>query len=381
MNSRTVSNPVEGHVSAHACWMIWDAAGRPDPTEPPSGEGRCAHCRQVGPVSMRLGPNFTDYRLLADVTGRDLCPACSWCLGGKPPRTLRMWTTMVRLDRPVEAVSRSRVSDRANWEQIYQIGLSPVVSQPELEHPHFAAMDAEVLEWSAIHEGAWVSAADAPEGFAHWDQVKKSAEAWVRTADWDRVAAWLPNADELPEWQPKRMASAENVAALKSVKQPPTIETPPYASGPHLCLTNRKDMRPIAAILANPPRDGSPWLVAVAESGQKHTAPFAPVNHGTGPWTVRMDSTMITSNPDEWRAVISRVAALRAAGFSAVSIETGQPHFAALAGDGLAAWRAHAPHLAPWQAIDATQGAPLLHMANLMITKETNEHYLAAYPV
>lgn len=149
----------------------------------------------------------------------------------------------------------------------------------------------------------------------------------------------------------------------------------PHATGEYLLLTNRKDMRWAASTLADPPVDGSPWLVAVAESGQKHTAPFTAVNHGSGQWTVRLDSTDITSSPGEWRTVLSRSAALRRAGFSGAAIETGQPSIVALTGEGLTAWREHyQPHLA------AYAGTPLLHLANLMITKETLDDFIRQYP-
>lgn len=239
----------------HPCHMIWDLAGQPAPTETPTGHGTCAHCGQVGMLSAKLGPNFTDYRQLAHITGTALCPACSWVTGGKPPNTLRMWSIVARVDQPC---------------------------------PH------------------------------------------------------------------------------------PTFEKPPYASGEYLQLTNRKDMRWLAATLATPPP--GPWLVAVAETGQKHTAPFTAINHGHGPWSIRVDGAGVDADPDTWRLVLSRSAALRAAGFSATAIETGNPPFIALKGDGLAQWRSHAPHIAPHR------DTLLLHLANLTITKETLDDHCATYP-
>lgn len=250
------------------CRMIWDLAGQPDPTDPANGEGICALCGESGPLHMQIGPNFTDYRRLAYVDGTRLCAACSWALGGKPPKTLRMWTVVARLDQPA---------------------------------PQVALGD----------------------------------------------------------------------------------KTVPYVTGEYLLLTNRRDFRPVAATLADPPVDGSPWLVSVAESGQKHSAPFAPINHGAGEWTVTWDGTYITSHPTEWRHVLAHTSALRGyrtpdgkwAGFSAAAVESGQPPIAALKGDALHVWRSHAPHLA------AYYGTPLLHLANLMITKETVDDYIRNYPI
>jgi hypothetical protein len=208
---------------------------------------------------MRIGPNFTDHRRLVDVTGTRLCVACSWTLGGKPPRTLRMWTVVARLDQP-----------------------APVV--------------------------------------------------------------------ELGD---------------KAV---------PFVNGEHLLLTNRRDMRWVAYSLAWPPDDGSPWLVAVAESGKKHTAPFTPVNYGSNAWTVVLDGVDIYSTPDQWRHVLSHSVALRSVGLSAADVESGHPSVVALKGDALDVWRTHAPHLA------AYLGTPLLHLANMMITRETLGDYIRTYP-
>jgi hypothetical protein len=239
----------------HACHLIWNLAGRQAPTDPAKGEGPCALCGQVGPLHATIGSNFTDYRKLSRTEGTRMCVACSWTLGGRPPRTLRMWSLVARIDRPAPP------------------------SQP----------------------GA-------------------------------------------------------------------------YVAGEHLHLTNRRDLRWVAATLADPPAGGSPWLVAVAETGQKHTAPFAAVNYGTARWSTQLDGCDVTSTPRQWRTVLAHTAALRAAGFAAKDIESGGPPVVALTGGRLAIWCAHAPQLA------AHQGTPLLHLANLVITKETVGDYLTTYP-
>lgn len=239
----------------HACHLVWELAGRRDPTDPARGDGPCALCGQVGPLHAAIGPNFTDYRRLARIDGTRMCMACSWTLGGRPPNALRMWSLVARLDQ------------------------SAPPSQP----------------------GA-------------------------------------------------------------------------YAPGSHLHLTNRRDLRWVAQTLANPPGDGSPWLVAVAETGQKHTAPFAKVNYGTDVWSTQLDGCDITSTPGVWRAVLAHTVALRAAGFGPDAIETGQPPVVALTAERLPIWRRHAP------ALTGHTRTPLLHLANLMITKETLGDYLATYP-
>lgn len=233
--------------------LIWEHAGRPDPGAG-RGEGRCALCGQGGPVAATVPNHFTDFRLLT-APGTDLCRACTWCLAGKPPATLRMWTLVLRTDTPA------------------------------------------------------------------------------------------------PPSQPAA-----------------------YAHGTYLHATNRRDMTWVASTLAEPPTDGSPWLVSVAESGQKHSAPFAHLNHGADRWTVRMDGVDVTSTPAEWSTVLANSAALRAAGFTAAEVETTTPSMNRMKGEPLARWGAHAPHLASYAR------TPLLHLANLMITKESCDHYTRTYP-
>lgn len=155
----------------------------------------------------------------------------------------------------------------------------------------------------------------------------------------------------------------------------PASQPAAHAHGEHLHATNRRDMTWIASTLADPPSDGSGWLVTVAESGQKHTLPFARINHDHRRWTVRMDGVDVTSTPDQWRHALSRSAVLRAAGFTAAEIEAGVPSMNRLKGELLTVWREHAPHLA------AYAGTPLLHLTNLMITKESCEYYTRTYPV
>lgn len=255
------------------CRMVWDLAGRPDPTDGPNGQGVCALCGEHDTLHATIGPNFTDYRRLANVDGTRLCVACSWALGGKPPKTLRMWTVVARLDQPAPVV---QLGDKAS---------APV-------------------------------------------------------------------------------------------------------SGQHLLLTNRRDLRPVASCLAWPPAYGSPWLAAVAESGQKHCVPFATVNHGDQRWTVTLDGVDITSAPGEWRHVLAHTAALRAAraapargtqsgspAFTAAAVESGTAPVAAFADAHLVAlWQHHIDRLRPWL------GTPLLHLANLMITKEHADEYHHTYP-
>ena len=138
---------------------------------------------------------------------------------------------------------------------------------------------------------------------------------------------------------------------------------------PGLLLTARNDMRPVARLLCDPP-DG-PWAVAVAESGQKHTLPWAAVNHGNGAWHARMDALDVHGTPADFGAILGRVASLRKAGFTAAEIEALDPG-GKLKADNLPAWREHAGPLSPWRR------SPLLHLACFIPNKEHLEHYITA---
>jgi hypothetical protein len=137
-----------------------------------------------------------------------------------------------------------------------------------------------------------------------------------------------------------------------------------FVTGAGLCLTNRADPGPVIGMLSRPPP--GEWVVSVATSGQKHVVPYARVNRGRGVWTVRLENTNVTSDPDEWSTVLTHAASLRAAGHHPDAVLTGDPSMAAIrtAGD-LAWWRSHAGPLARYR------HAPLLTLALWCLTKGT----------
>lgn len=141
----------------------------------------------------------------------------------------------------------------------------------------------------------------------------------------------------------------------------------------HLHFTSRADMRAVVETLADPP--AGQWLVCVAESGQKHTLPYAQVNRGAGRWRVRMDALDIDAAPRDFRKVFAHAVALRQAGHTADEIEHLAPSFARLkTADDLNRWRHHASHLAPWR------GSPLIHLAVFLINKEHMDDHRTRYP-
>lgn len=162
------------------------------------------------------------------------------------------------------------------------------------------------------------------------------------------------------------------VVARGDITVPPSNPKAAFATD-HLHFTSRADMRLVVATLTDPPP--GPWLVAVAESGQKHTLPYSVVNYGGGRWTVRMDARTITSTPTGFRDVFARVLALRAAGFTPPEIEHLDPPMGRLNAATLPIWREHATALMPWRA------SPLLHLAVFLPNKEHMDEYLDRYPI
>ena len=142
---------------------------------------------------------------------------------------------------------------------------------------------------------------------------------------------------------------------------------------PHLHFTSRADMRVVVDTLADPPE--GEWVVSVAESGQKHSLPYAVVNRGRARWRVRMDALDVDATPEDFRHVFAHVCALRARGFSAEDIEhLRMPIGRIKTGHDLAVWQHHAEALAPWRS------SSLMHLAVFLPNKEHLDEYLNRYP-
>src|SRR5690606_35568556 len=77
------------------------------------------------------------------------------------------------------------------------------------------------------------------------------------------------------------------IVARTDRELPPSNPKAAFAA-PHLHFTSRADMRVVVDTLADPPE--GEWVVSVAESGQKHSLPYAVVNRGRARWRVRMDA-------------------------------------------------------------------------------------------
>lgn len=144
---------------------------------------------------------------------------------------------------------------------------------------------------------------------------------------------------------------------------PPSPATAP-ASGSSLHLCNRRDMSAVVTALTSPPADDA-WAVAVAVSGQKHLLPYTPVNHGGGPWLARFEAATVRCDPALFAGLVGAAADLRRTGHHPDRIREADPSIPALTGDGLTAWRRHAPLIRPHA------GSQILDLALYLTTKET----------
>src|SRR5690606_3053909 len=153
----------------------------------------------------------------------------------------------------------------------------------------------------------------------------------------------------------------------------PASTTKALVDSHHLHFTSRADMRVVVDTLADPP--GGEWVVSVAESGQKHSLPYAVVNRGRARWRVRMDALDVDATPEDFRHVFAHVCALRARGFSAEDIEhLRMPVGRITAGADVAVWQHLAEAFAPWRS------SSLMQLAVFLPNKEHLDEYLIRYP-
>lgn len=135
-----------------------------------------------------------------------------------------------------------------------------------------------------------------------------------------------------------------------------------YLQHPAIFLHNRAAGRVFGEFLASP-ADG-PWVMSIALSAQKHVLPYAEINHGSGPWTVRVEDHTVTSTPTQWAAVREHARAIRALGVPEAAVLDGHPAFIKNR-DQLNTWTQHNRHLTRFHR------SPLLAFALWTITKET----------
>lgn len=134
-------------------------------------------------------------------------------------------------------------------------------------------------------------------------------------------------------------------------------------SGLGLTLTNRAQTRMLLTTLLHPP--ACAWGMALADSGQIHVMPLAPLNlAGVRAWHVRLERNNVRCAPDGFRMLVHACASLVAAGFTRTEVEALEPHSSSLVKYGAHVWRQHAAVLR------SVVRSPLMDLALFMVRKE-----------
>lgn len=145
-----------------------------------------------------------------------------------------------------------------------------------------------------------------------------------------------------------------------------------YLHHPALHATAKDNLREIVEILINPPK--CPWFVTIAVSGQKHTLPWATLNHGDAMWSVRFESQSVASAPGRFARALYHASALFLAGVSRDEIAAGRINAPSAARAGVATLRTH------WEPLRAAGNAPEIQLAAFLLSPKEHvyDHHTTA---
>jgi hypothetical protein len=191
------------------------------------------------------------------------------------------------------------------------------------------------------------------DSFTDQDQALARSSAWLCVACTWAMTGRPP--DTLRLW---------SLAYVEDGRTWPAGHPSAPSLGPMIHAQNKADPRAFRALLREPPPGR--WVCSIADSGQIHTAPFAPVNVGRGRYGVRYERTTIYTTAAQYVAVDDSIARLMTAGYTKQDIAEGPLPFR-LAACGAAIWRAEQAVLAPFR------GSPLLELALFLARKETDD--------
>lgn len=135
--------------------------------------------------------------------------------------------------------------------------------------------------------------------------------------------------------------------------------------GPRIHAQNKADPSAFRALLREPPSTGA-WVCSIADSGQIHTLPFAPVNGPGARYGVRYERSTIWTSAAEYRQIDDAIRELMTAGFSKDDI-AGTPSPYRLTGATIEVWRRLQPALTPYR------GGPLLDLALFLARKDKTD--------
>lgn len=98
--------------------LVWESAGRPSPVASVTAllntTGTCRMCGlsdlPTAPADKALGTSWTDHSCWRQPASTLVCAACLWACSGRPPATIRMWSTVC-----APGVDLPPSSPRAPW--------------------------------------------------------------------------------------------------------------------------------------------------------------------------------------------------------------------------------------------------------------------------
>jgi hypothetical protein len=242
--------------------------------------------------------------------------------------------------------------------------LHHLAGQPEPEKGSQRPMRGERCLVCGAHYHLGVKASDAipktdtdqAEYRAPWSEIVCSACAWAsagKPPDTFRMWTVLHRRD--------KPAGSHQAAAMEKMTTGAAPRLEPFLECSSVCLTNRGNTKPIVDLLLRPP--ASPWFVAIAISGQVHTARFAVVNRGRH-WTVRIERASVAGDSNTFAELLYRSGTLKLAGFCDDDILTGEPSPNAL-------YRAHQLWYEHAEALQPYRHTGLLELALWCHTKES----------
>jgi len=194
------------------------------------------------------------------------------------------------------------------------------------------------------------------------DSFTDQDQAFARSSQWLCIAcAWAMTGrppDTLRMWS---LAYREDGATMPAHHEACSVL--PALS--NVTAQNKADPSVFRGMLRSPPSIGQ-WFVSIADSGQVHVLPFAPVNSGSGRYGVRFERNTVWAYPADYVRVDDAYGALMAAGFSKGEIESGEPYVSRISANG-SAWSRHFPTIRPHL------NSGLLGLISFLIRKDKND--------
>lgn len=177
--------------------LIWDLAGRPEPTGKNAASGEAAPCALCGrhvdrtaDINRVLGSSFTDRGHLARLDSDRACAACVWCCTGRGLTSLRLWTVVAHPGAPCESQPKAWIRDTPGLTLTNRAHTAPVTAllddPPDGPWALSVAVSAQkqVVPYARLNHGrAWTvrfEATDITATSADWSHVHGAALALRR---------------------------------------------------------------------------------------------------------------------------------------------------------------------------------------------------------